>query len=115
MCTFLLYYLRLFIFGFLLEIFHFVTYFLLWQSRDRKLGLGLWYVSLICPGTLLILFVISFQPFHPDSNSKVIGNGEGLGDETADSISSVLRKEIEGKSLFPNLMCLSPLLKVKTH
>lgn len=37
------------------------------------------------------------QPFHPDSNSKVIGNGEGLGDETADSISSVLRKEIEGK------------------
>lgn len=55
------------------------------------------------------------QPFHPDSNSKVIGNGEGLGDETTDSISSVLRKEIEGKSLFQNLMCLSPLLKVKTH
>lgn len=40
---------------------------------------------------------ILWQPFHPeDSNSKVIGNGEGIGDETADSISSILRKEIEG-------------------
>lgn len=75
-----------------------MTYCLQWQSRDRKLKLGLWYIRLICPSSLLISFIISFQPFHPeDSNSKVLGNGEGIGVETADSISSVLRKEIEGK------------------
>lgn len=48
------------------------------------------------------------------SNSKVIGNGDDLVDETTDSISSVLEKRLKENFLFLSLMLPSLLLKVKT-
>lgn len=48
---------------------------------------------------MLTLFGLYFWPYIPkDSNSKVVGNEDDLlVDDTTDSISSVLEKEIEGK------------------
>lgn len=54
----------------------------------------------------------SFQP--EDSNSKVVGIGdEILGEDTTNSISSVLRKEIEGKMSISNPMNHLSVLKGK--
>lgn len=45
-----------------------------------------------------------YQVYQPDdSHSKIVGSGkEPIAEETTDSISSVLRKEIEGKIVISN-------------
>lgn len=62
-------------------------------------GFGYHITILQWPGKMLTPFELYFQPYQPnDSNSTVVGNGDDLlVDDTTDSISSVLRKEIEGK------------------
>lgn len=53
---------------------------------------------------MLTIISLHFQTFQPDdSNLKVLGNGDDLlVDDTTESITSVLRKEIEGKIAISN-------------
>lgn len=58
------------------------------------------------------LYNIIWQP--EDSTSKVVGNGdEQIGEDRMDSISSVLRKEIEGKVSISNPKAQLAALKGK--
>lgn len=69
-------------------------------------GRAYWFYCPFNGWTELIIFVIHFSHsyFQPeDSNSRVVGTGdELLVDDTTDSLSSVLRKEIEGKVITSN-------------
>lgn len=51
-----------------------------------------------------MLFSLQYHAFQPEgSNSQVVGNTEDhLAEDTMDSISSILRKEIEGKITISN-------------
>lgn len=73
------------------------------------------YNCLICT-VRLAYDILDYQGFQPeDSNSKVLDNqADPNVDETTDSISSILRKEIEGKLLSLTQSTMLPYLRART-
>lgn len=83
---------------------------LCWNS-----GFGYYFYIFLWFGQMLTPVGLYFQPCLPDdSNSKVVGNEyDLLVYETTNSISSVLRKEIEGKVAISKPKGSIPWLQVK--